>query len=92
MSHLIRAYQVSGHYAAHLDPLDLHGKLTFPFRPCNTRDYLPEGYPEELTVELSWIYTSRHGSSTEFQGNVSSGGNKGYLEELASAPGKVTLA
>lgn len=90
MSHLIRAYQVSGHYAAHLDPLDLHGKLTFPFRPSNTRSYLPEGYPEELTAEFHGFAQADMDRPLNFKG-TSSGGNKGYLEELASAPGKVTL-
>jgi len=90
VSHLIRAYQVSGHYAAHLDPLDLHGKLTFPFRPSNTRDYLPEGYPEELTVNYHGFTQADMDRPLNFKG-TSSGGNKGYLEELASAPGKVTL-
>mmetsp|Transcript_16692 Transcript_16692/g.47916 ORF Transcript_16692/g.47916 Transcript_16692/m.47916 type:complete len:1117 (-) Transcript_16692:59-3409(-) len=93
VSHLIRAYQVSGHMAGNLDPLGLHTKESFPFRPSNSRDasHLPEGYPEELTP----AYHGFDGPGDldrklNFRG-TSSGGNKGFLEELAGMPGKVTL-
>ena len=93
VSHLIRAYQVNGHQNANLDPLGLYTRESFPFRPSNAHgpDKLPGGVPDELTPAY-------HGFDSEgdldrklnFRG-TSSGGNKGYLEELASMPGKVTL-
>mmetsp|Transcript_16201 Transcript_16201/g.23796 ORF Transcript_16201/g.23796 Transcript_16201/m.23796 type:complete len:89 (-) Transcript_16201:75-341(-) len=33
VSHLIRAYQVNGHHAAKLDPLNLYARESFPNRP-----------------------------------------------------------
>ena len=36
VAHLIRAYQVNGHTAAKLDPLNMHVKESFPSRPSNT--------------------------------------------------------
>mmetsp|Transcript_10658 Transcript_10658/g.16169 ORF Transcript_10658/g.16169 Transcript_10658/m.16169 type:complete len:1087 (+) Transcript_10658:165-3425(+) len=94
VAHMIRAYQVNGHTAANLDPLGLHTSETFPHRPSNIRP--PEGLGEDnFPIELT---PSFHGFQHEkdldrqlnFRG-VHSGGNKGYLEELASMPGKVTL-
>lgn len=93
VSHLIRAYQVNGHFAANLDPLGLHSPLAFPGRPSNSRDtsQLPDGWPEELTPEYhGFTHPEDMDRKLNFKGR-SSGGNKGYLEELASAPGKVTL-
>mmetsp|Transcript_9443 Transcript_9443/g.14516 ORF Transcript_9443/g.14516 Transcript_9443/m.14516 type:complete len:1074 (+) Transcript_9443:233-3454(+) len=93
VSHLIRAYQVNGHFAANLDPLGIHSPLAFPGRPSNSRDasQLIDGWPEELTPEYhGFTNADDMDRKLNFKGR-SSGGNKGYLEELASAPGKVTL-
>eukprot|EP00934_Nitzschia_sp_Nitz4_P003808 Nitzschia sp. Nitz4//scaffold24_size164493//89289//92779//NITZ4_002331-RA/size164493-snap-gene-0.9-mRNA-1//1//CDS//3329544123//3798//frame0 len=86
VSHIIRAYQDKGHMAANLDPLGLHNKESFPFRPVGGAD----GYPEELGIEFHGYSKDDLDRKLHFKGK-SSGGNKGYLEELASAPGKVTL-
>ena len=91
VAHLIRAYQVNGHTAAKLDPLDLHTPLAFPYRPCNTMDLTPYGgYPPELTIEYHGFAEADLDRRLNFKG-TSSGGNKGYLEELANSPNKVTL-
>ena len=91
VAHLIRAYQVNGHTAAKLDPLDLHTPLAFPYRPCNTMDLTPYGgYPPELTLEYHGFSQDDLDRRLNFKG-TSSGGNKGYLEELANSPNKVTL-
>ena len=86
ISHIIRAYQVNGHLAAQLDPLGMHTKEAFPFRPTAGSD----GYPEELGHEYHGFQEVDLDRKLNFKGR-SSGGNKGYLEELASAPGKITL-
>lgn len=94
VAHLIRAYQVNGHTAANLDPLGLHTKESFPHRPSNVRseDGIGEGgYPIELTPTFHGFDDAKDlDRQLNFRG-VHSGGNKGYLEELSSMPGKVTL-
>mmetsp|Transcript_244 Transcript_244/g.383 ORF Transcript_244/g.383 Transcript_244/m.383 type:complete len:1093 (+) Transcript_244:286-3564(+) len=93
VAHLIRAYQVNGHTAASLDPLGLHTKESFPMRPSNARleDELIEGMPVELTPSFHGFDPVKDlDRQLNFKG-VHSGGNKGYLEELAGMPGKVTL-
>ncbi len=74
--------------------MGIHNKDSFPHRPANSRG--PEGLDEQgFPIELA---PSFHGFDTvkdldrqlNFRG-VHTGGNKGYLEELASMPGKVTL-
>lgn len=91
VSHLIRAYQVNGHLHAQLDPLDLHGQLTFPSRPREPHELGADGYPLELTPAYHGYTEADMDRPLNFKG-TSSGGNKGYLEELASQPpGKVTL-
>eukprot|EP00339_Tiarina_fusa_P000381 CAMPEP_0117001238 /NCGR_PEP_ID=MMETSP0472-20121206/3302_1 /TAXON_ID=693140 ORGANISM="Tiarina fusus, Strain LIS" /NCGR_SAMPLE_ID=MMETSP0472 /ASSEMBLY_ACC=CAM_ASM_000603 /LENGTH=1020 /DNA_ID=CAMNT_0004701175 /DNA_START=166 /DNA_END=3228 /DNA_ORIENTATION=- len=86
ISHVIRSYQVFGHMAAKLDPLGLHSAESFPFRPAPGKD----GYPAELGLEEFGFTEADLDRKLHFKGR-STGGNKGYLEELASAPGKVTL-
>lgn len=91
IAHLIRAYQVNGHFAAQLDPLGIHARESFPFRPCNVMDLSQyDGWPPELTLEYHGFSEADLDRKLNFKGR-SSGGNKGYLEELASAPEKVTL-
>ena len=94
VSHLIRAYQVNGHLAAELDPLGMHSKESFPFRPSSSHadDKMTEdGYPEELGISFHGFDPSKDlDRQLNFRG-VHSGGNKGYLEELSGMPGKVTL-
>jgi len=72
----------------------MHTRESFPHRPSNIRG--PEGLAEDgFPIELT---PSFHGFDPvkdldrplNFRG-VHSGGNKGYLEELSSMPGKVTL-
>ena len=88
---MIRAYQVNGHLAAQLDPLGIHAKESFPFRPSNMEDLSKyDGYPPELTLEYHGFTEADLDRKLQFKGRAS-GGNKGYLEELASAPEKVTL-
>lgn len=91
IAHLIRAYQVNGHLGAKLDPLGVHNKDCFPFRPSNLED-LSEygGWPKELTPEYHGFTEADMDRKLNFKGR-GAGGNKGYLEELASAPDKVTL-
>mmetsp|Transcript_24486 Transcript_24486/g.32452 ORF Transcript_24486/g.32452 Transcript_24486/m.32452 type:complete len:95 (-) Transcript_24486:14-298(-) len=48
VSHLIRAYQVNGHHAAKLDPLNLYARESFPNHPINTGDII-DGLPSYLT-------------------------------------------
>ena len=86
ISHLIRAYQDRGHFAAKLDPLGLHTDYAFPYRPKPG----PDGYPEELSLEFHGFTQADLDRQLNFKG-TSTGGNKGYLEELASASQKVTL-
>ena len=91
VAHLIRAYQVNGHTAAKLDPLDIHTPLAFPYRPSNTMDLTPYGgYPPELTIEYHGFTEADLDRRLNFKG-TSSGGNKGYLEDLANSPDKMTL-
>mmetsp|Transcript_193 Transcript_193/g.229 ORF Transcript_193/g.229 Transcript_193/m.229 type:complete len:1029 (-) Transcript_193:109-3195(-) len=87
ISHLIRAYQVQGHFAAQLDPLGLHNDDAFPFRP---KPETEDGYPIELGLEFHGFTKADLDRPLNFKG-TSTGGNKGYLEELASAPAKLTL-
>jgi 2-oxoglutarate dehydrogenase E1 component len=88
VAHLIRAYQVNGHLAAKLDPLDLHAPEAFPGRPRSHST--SDGYPPQLTLEYHGFSQNELDRHLNFRG-TSSGGNKGYLEELASSPNKVTL-
>jgi len=81
VSHLIRAYQVNGHMAAQLDPLHLHAKESFPQRPL---------HPPSLDPAFHGFSNQDMDRPLQFKG-TSTGGNKGFLEELAMAPGKVTL-
>uniref|UniRef100_A0A7S2R3E7 2-oxoglutarate dehydrogenase, mitochondrial n=1 Tax=Eucampia antarctica TaxID=49252 RepID=A0A7S2R3E7_9STRA len=92
IAHLIRAYQVNGHTAAKLDPLGLHTKESFPFRPSNvSSEKLIDGWPEVLSPDFhGFDHTKDLDRQLNFKG-VHSGGNKGFLEELASMPGKITL-
>lgn len=90
VSHLIRAYQGWGHLAADLDPLKNYGPECFPHRPDDCPAPV-HGFPDQLTPEY-------HGfdgpddldRKLNFRGK-SAGGNKGYLEELASMKDKVTI-
>ncbi|GMH76819.1 hypothetical protein TL16_g07208 [Triparma laevis f. inornata] len=80
VAHLIRAYQFNGHRAANLDPLGLFTKSSFPLRPEVAHELDPayHGF-EEKDMERDLVLKGR-----------SSGGFKGYLEELAQGP-KVNL-
>ena len=77
---MIRAYQFNGHRGANLDPLGLHTEASFPLRPKKAAELDIEyhGFKEE-DLDRELILKGR-----------SSGGMKGYLEELATGP-KVTL-
>ena len=86
ISHLIRAYQVNGHEAANLDPLDLFNDESFPYRPKPGAD----GYPSNLEIEYYGFSEEDLDRKLLFKGR-SSGGQRGYLEDLAKAPDKVTL-
>ena len=91
VAHLIRAYQANGHLAAKLDPLDLHTREAFPYRPSNLMDLsATDGYPPELTLEYHGFTQADLDRRLHFRG-TSSGGNKGYLEDLSNRPTKVTL-
>ena len=91
VAHLIRAYQVNGHTAANLDPLHAYSKECFPYRPSVLQDLSQtEGYPPELTAEYHGFTAADMDRPLNFRG-TSTGGNKGYLEELAMNPSKVTL-
>lgn len=92
IAHLIRAYQVNGHTAAKLDPLGLHTRESFPFRPTNVSSHnLIDGWPEVLSPNFHGFDINKDlDRQLNFKG-VHSGGNKGFLEELASMPGKITL-
>jgi 2-oxoglutarate dehydrogenase E1 component len=95
VAHLIRAYQVNGHTAAKLDPLDTYAPEAFPYRPVITvMDSMSssptDGYPPELTPEYHGFVPADLDRVMNFLG-TSSGGNKGYLEDLAGSPNKVTL-
>lgn len=91
VGHLIRAYQVYGHSAAKLDPLGVYNKEAFPYRPSNLEDLeATGGWPHNLTIEHHGFTEADLDRRLNLKGN-SSGGNKGYLEELAMSPQKVTL-
>jgi 2-oxoglutarate dehydrogenase E1 component len=95
VAHLIRAYQVNGHLAARLDPLDTFAPETFPYRPSSTNGSPGEVndaifYPAELTPAYHGFTEADMDRYMNFRG-TSSGGNKGYLEELANSPNRVTL-
>lgn len=99
VAHLIRAYQVNGHRSANLDPLGLHTNESFPFRPGNVRsktdidesDPAISGLYEALTVKFHGFDPERDmDRELNFKG-VHTGGNKGFLEDLTSMPGRVTL-
>lgn len=93
IAHLIRAYQVNGHTAANLDPLGLHTKESFPSRPTNVRDPsdIVDGLPIELTPAFHGFDPVKDLDRQLVFKGVHTGGNKGYLEELANMPGKITL-
>jgi len=86
ISHLIRAYQVNGHEAANLDPLELFTDESFPYRPKPQAD----GYPSNLELEYYGFTEADLDRKLHFKGR-SSGGQRGYLEDLANAPEKATL-
>jgi len=93
VSHLIRAYQVNGHTAANLDPLNLHTKESFPFRPSNIAppEEIVDGYPIELTPAFHGFDPLKDlDRQLNFKG-AHTAGNKGYLEELGTLKGKITL-
>jgi 2-oxoglutarate dehydrogenase E1 component len=93
VAHLIRAYQVNGHTAATLDPLGLFTHQSFPshFSNVRSKDEVVDGYPIELTPSFHGFDPVKDlDRQLNFKG-VHSGGNKGFLDELASMPGKVTL-
>jgi len=92
VAHLIRAYQVNGHTAAKLDPLNLHTKESFPSRPSNIDLEMIDGFPIELSPAFHGFDIEKDmDRELNFKG-THTGGNKGYLEELASfADGKITL-
>jgi 2-oxoglutarate dehydrogenase E1 component len=90
VSHLIRAYQVNGHHAAKLDPLNLYARESFPNHPINTGDII-DGLPSYLTPSHHGFDPQKDMDRTlNFRG-AHSGENKGYLEELATMKQKVTL-
>lgn len=89
VAHLIRSYQVNGHLAAKLDPLGVHAPEAFPYRPSNLIDFQGD-YPPELNVDFHGFSESELDRRLNLSG-TSSGGNKGYLEELANSPNKITL-
>mmetsp|Transcript_39402 Transcript_39402/g.92015 ORF Transcript_39402/g.92015 Transcript_39402/m.92015 type:complete len:933 (+) Transcript_39402:644-3442(+) len=82
ISHLIRAYQVNGHFAAQLDPLRIHSRLTFPQRH-------KDGEVPFLSHTFHGFSESDLDRPLNLKGR-STGGNVGFLEELAKAP-SVTL-
>ena len=93
VAHLIRAYQVNGHRSANLDPLGLHTNESFPFRPGNVRSLndADDNMYEALTVKFHGFDPERDlDRELNFKG-VHTGGNKGFLEDLTSMPGRVTL-
>jgi 2-oxoglutarate dehydrogenase E1 component len=93
IAHLIRAYQVNGHMAAKLDPLETYAPESYPYRPepvTKNPDDIDYGYPAELTPSYHGFHASDLDRVMNFRG-TSSGGNKGFLEDLANSPNKVTL-
>lgn len=95
VAHLIRAYQVNGHRSANLDPLGMHANESFPYRPGNARS---KGDLDAQSHLAKTLTVGFHGFDPDtdmdremnFKG-VHTGGNKGFLEDLTSMPGKVTL-
>jgi len=82
---------VNGHTAAQLDPLDTYSKECFPYHPSTVLDLsLTGGYPPELMAEYHGFTAADLDRPLNFKGR-SMGGNKGYLEELARNPNRVTL-
>jgi len=81
VAHLIRAYQFNGHRKARLDPLDLHTKASFPWGARSADEQLDFRYHGFTEADLD--------RKLNLKGN-SSGGHKGFLEELAQSP-QVTL-
>ena len=69
-----------------MDPLDLFTGDTFPYRPKPQAD----GYPSNLELEYYGFTEEDLDRKLHFKGR-SSGGQRGYLEDLAKAPDKVTL-
>jgi len=86
VSHIIRAYQTNGHEAADLDPLGMYNSESFPQRPTPGTS----GYPAFLDLEYFGYSEADLDRKLHFKGR-GSGGQRGYLEELAKAPEKVTL-
>ena len=82
VAHLIRAYQVNGHLAAQLDPLETFSPASFPYRPTET--------PPELTPAYHGFDEAELDRPLQLLGK-SSGGNTGYLHELSTNPHNVTL-
>jgi len=80
VSHLIRAYQVNGHQGANLDPLGVHSPHSFPFRANAARDldHTFHGFTD-ADLDRPLLLKGR-----------STGGNVGFLEELAAGP-NITL-
>ena len=87
MSHIIRAYQTLGHEAANLDPLKMYNPEAFPYRPPPAGK---DGYPDFLELDYFGYSDADLDRKLNFKGR-SSGGQRGFLEELAKAPEKVTL-
>lgn len=90
LAHLIRAYQVNGHLAAKLDPLNMFTSEAFPHRPW--RPSKGHEFPKELTLEYHGFSQGELDRKLNFKG-TNSGGNKGYLEELGNMAqsSKITL-
>jgi 2-oxoglutarate dehydrogenase E1 component len=94
VSHLIRAFQVNGHLAANLDPLGLHTRESFPGRPSSTGIGLSptdKNWPVMLTAAYHGFDESKDLDRPLHFTGTSTGGNKGFLEELASSRDKFTL-
>ena len=78
--------------AANLDPLGVHTREAFPGRPSNTGVGLAkDGWPVMLTPAYHGFDEEKDLDRQLYFTGTSTGGNKGYLEELASVSGKVTL-
>ena len=68
----------------------MHTKDSFPYRPSNAGSLDKDGYPDQLGIEYHGFSEVDLDRPLNFKG-TSTGGNKGYLEELASANQKSTL-
>jgi 2-oxoglutarate dehydrogenase E1 component len=77
LAHLIRSYQVHGHEAASLDPLHINA-----FRPAMD--------PAQLDYKLHGFTDADLDRKLNLLGR-SSGGNTGYLDQLADQPSNTTL-